>query len=427
MGSGRISNSLRPRLRPLEISPYGPEKDLLFALSDPEGFGDTVLAPYGALLLGALMDGQNTLARIQAAYRDQTGIAVPLVEVQQLVAQLDQARLLEGERYESYRRRQIEEYVNSPVRPAVHAGQAYSDDPDELCQELAGYFTCENGPGEVDLNAKPGSRPLRGVISPHIDPHRGGPLFAWAYKKLAEESDADLFVIFGTAHSPMQEWFCVSPKDFDTPLGVVQSDGRFIYRLAEHLGSSLAGQQIDLFKDELAQRREHSIEFQVTLLQYVLGGRRQFRIVPVLTNSFQELMADKEHPDDSPEVEAFIAAMRTAVAEYPGRVCFISGADLAHVGQRYGDEWLLSDQRLSAQSADDCKLLEATCRCDPAAAFKHVADQDDRGRICGLSPIYTMLRVAEPLEGELLRYDQAVEPDGTSCVSFAAVAFYDQS
>ena len=36
-----------------------------------------------------------------------------------------------------------------------------------------------------------------------------------------------------------------------------------------------------------------------------------------------------------------------------------------------------------------------------------------------------MLRVTQPKRGELLRYDQAVELDGTSCVSFASLAFYD--
>jgi hypothetical protein len=30
----------------------------------------------------------------------------------------------------------------------------------------------------------------------------------------------------------------------------------------------------------------------------------------------------------------------------------------------------------------------------------------------------------EPSHGELLKYDQAVELDGTSCVSFGSVAFY---
>ncbi len=46
----------------------------------------------------------------------------------------------------------------------------------------------------------------------------------------------------------------------------------------------------DLFDDELTHRTEHSIEFQVVFLQYLLGGRRDFTIVPILVGSFHDLM-----------------------------------------------------------------------------------------------------------------------------------------
>jgi hypothetical protein len=36
-----------------------------------------------------------------------------------------------------------------------------------------------------------------------------------------------------------------------------------------------------------------------------------------------------------------------------------------------------------------------------------------------------MLEAMRPGRGELLKYDQAIAPDGTSCVSFASVAFYE--
>ena len=415
---------LRPQLRPLNILPFGQGQELLFVFHDPEGFGGTIVAPYQDLILVALMDGTRTLAEIQAAFRDKMGIEVARTELERIVAQLDGAYLLAGERFEEYRREQAERYLSNPLRPAAHAGGAYADDPNELREELAGYFTAEGGPGAVDPNAVPDGRQLCGIVSPHIDPHRGGPGFAWAYKKLVEKSDADLFVIFGTAHGPMRQMFSVSRKDFDTPLGVLRTDTRFVDRLARHLASSVAGRQVDLFEDELAHRHEHSIEFQVVFLQYLLGRKHPFRVVPVLTGPFQDFLESNTPPDESPEVQAFIAGMRAAAAEHPGRVCFISGADLAHIGRRFGDEKLLDEQRLAEQTADDRKLLEAVCRCDCAGFFRHVAEQDDRGRICGLSPMYTMLQVANPACGELLKYDQAVEPDGTSCVSFASLAFY---
>jgi AmmeMemoRadiSam system protein B len=123
-------------------------------------------------------------------------------------------------------------------------------------------------------------------------------------------------------------------------------------------------------------------------------------------------------------VSAFVSAMQATAGEYTGRICYISGGDLAHIGQRFGDRAFLDAPRLQAQAQDDHELLAAACRADSAAFFDHVAQQQDRYRICGLSPTYMMLEVMRPERGELLRYDQAVELDGTSCVSFASLAFY---
>jgi AmmeMemoRadiSam system protein B len=146
--------------------------------------------------------------------------------------------------------------------------------------------------------------------------------------------------------------------------------------------------------------------------------------VPVLTGSFQEFLAGGAQPDESLEIQTFVAAVRAAAKGHAGSVCYISGADLAHIGQRFGDEWLLDEDRLTERSEDDRKLLELACRCDSAGFYSHVADQRDRSRICGLSPTYTMLEVIGPARGKLLTYGQAVEPNGTSCVSFASVAYY---
>jgi AmmeMemoRadiSam system protein B len=419
-----MAGVVRPILRALEVIPIGTEKDLAFALRDPDGFGETVVVPYAAAILATLMNGQRTLAEIQVAFKRQIGAQVALTDLQRLVADLEEAYLLDSPRFAAYRQKQIDDYLRSPVRPAAHAGSSYANDPAVLRAELDALFTAKGGPGPIDPAAQPDGRQLCAAVSPHIDLHRGGVTFAWAYRRIVEQSEADLFVIFGTAHGPMRQLFSVCRKDFDTPLGVVQTDQGFIDRLSKHLDSSLAGQQIDLFEDQLAHRHEHSIEFQAMFLQYVLGGKRDFRIVPILVGSFQPFMEESSEPDDSPEFISLVAALRSAAQEHSGRVCYISGADLAHIGIRFGDEEPLDEARLTEQSADDRQLLEAVCRGDAAALFRHVADNGDRNRICGLAPTYTLLQVVEPARGELLRYDQAVEPDGSSCVSFASVALY---
>jgi AmmeMemoRadiSam system protein B len=116
--------------------------------------------------------------------------------------------------------------------------------------------------------------------------------------------------------------------------------------------------------------------------------------------------------------------MKKTVKTHAGRVCFISSGDLAHIGQRFGDREFLNTDRLKRQAADDKQLLAAACQADAEGFFQHISRQQDANRICGLAPTYTMLEVMQPGRGELLKYDQAVELDGTSCVSFGSVAFY---
>ncbi|MGA2032349.1 MAG: AmmeMemoRadiSam system protein B [Thermoguttaceae bacterium] len=413
----------RPRLRLLDVLPVGPEKDDLVALRDPEGFGRTTVLPRGAAIVALLMDGRRTLRQIQAEFRTKTGVTVGSNDIHTIVGRLDEAHLLDGERFQEHRRQQVENYLRSPIRPAWHAGGAYAADPAELAAELAALLACDGAPGPIRPPAH-GQAALRGVLSPHIDPQRGGAAFAWAYQTIAARSDADLFVIFGTAHQEMDQLFSVSRKDFQTPLGVVPTAQRFIDHLAADLVASAAGRQVNLFDDELAHRAEHSIEFQVLFLQHVLAGKRKFSIVPVLAGSLHDFLTDGAAPVDAPEGRAFCAAVRAAAAGHRGKVCYISGADLAHIGPRFGDDKLLDQRRLAAQSADDHQLLELACRGDGAAFFRHVARQDDCNRICGLAPTFTMLEVLGSARGELLSYGQAVEPDQTACVSFAAAAFY---
>jgi AmmeMemoRadiSam system protein B len=415
----------QPRLRKIESFPISqPTGEVVFALRDPEGLGGSVVIPYAAAVLASLMDGTRTLAEIQQDFGRQFGEPVALADLQQLIRDLDDRLLLDNDRFRARWKAEIEHFLNSPTRPAAHAGEAYPAEPEALRAHVAALFADPRGPGEPQRGEPPQATGLVGLLCPHIDLNRGGPAFAWAYKRLVEESDADVFVIFGTAHNPMRHLFTVTRKHFETPLGTVETDKQIAARLTANLAATPGGRELNLAADELAHRHEHSIEFQAVFLQCLLGERRKFKILPVLVGSFHELVASGRSPAESPEVQAFVAAMRKTADAYPGRICYLSSGDLAHIGQRYGDRGFLDAKRLTRQAADDRRLLAAACQADAQAWFRHVAGEQDQSRVCGLSPTYTLLEVARPARGELLRYDQAVELDGTSCVSFASVAFY---
>jgi AmmeMemoRadiSam system protein B len=119
---------------------------------------------------------------------------------------------------------------------------------------------------------------------------------------------------------------------------------------------------------------------------------------------------------------AFVDTLRAILAERKERVAVIVSADLAHLGQRFGDRELINQAGLSEQSQADGRLLQAICRGDAEAVFSEVAAQQDHHRISGLAPIYVALRFMAPVRGEVLKYAQAIDGDGTSSVSFASVA-----
>ena len=144
---------------------------------------------------------------------------------------------------------------------------------------MDGFFAPPDGPGPI--NGAATGQPVRGLIAPHIDFHRGGPAYAWAYRDLAERGDADVFVVFGTCHAGMADPFALTRKPFETPLGPVPVERDFVDALAARAGQ-------DCFASELAHRNEHSVEFQAVFLRYLYAGRREVTVVPILASFVHE-------------------------------------------------------------------------------------------------------------------------------------------
>jgi len=405
----------RPKLRPLapRYVDHGGRTHVSF--DDPMGVAaEDVRVPVD-LYLHAIrrFDGETPVREIQGRVLRETGQWLGAETLGEVIAELDRARILDGPEFAAYRAA----YRAERVRPAALAGRAYAGTERALRAQLGRFFADDRGAGEPDEAepAGPDAR-LRGILSPHIDFYRGGPTYTWAYRALVERSAADTFVILGVAHQPCENRFVLTHKDFETPLGLARTDRAFVDRLAALAGSHL-------FEDELAHRGEHSIEFQVIFLQYLLGARRDFSIVPILVGSFHDLMERGIDPIRAPEVRRFIEALRAAETAGGGRVAYIGGIDLGHVGPEFGDPKRLDDATLEGLRRFDSGMLDHAAAVDPASWFTTAARVNNRWRICGLAATYTMLHAMGPARGTLLRYDQAVNPERTCCVSFASVAF----
>jgi AmmeMemoRadiSam system protein B len=408
----------RPKLRPLGGRTLEHQGQTYVQFDDSLGVATPgILVPIELFqYVVRRFDGQTSLADVQAAVLRETGHLLTSAELRTMIAQLDGAMILEGPTFEAY----VANYRQQHTRPPAHAGRSYAGTERALRAQLGHFFADPAGSGHPEANGHhkgttaPGR--LRGILSPHIDFHRGGTTYTWSYKELVDQSDAEVFVILGVAHQYCRHRFSLTRKDFETPLGLARTDRTYVDRLA-----ALAGEH--LFEDELAHRTEHSVEFQVVFLQYLLGGRRDFSIVPILVGSFHDLMETGLDPIAEVEVRRFVDALKAAEAASGKPVAYIGGIDLAHVGREFGDPDLLDEPTLDQVRRFDSAMLDRAAAADPAGWFGTAADVANRWRVCGLAATYTMLHAMGPARGRLLKYDQAVNPERTCCVSFASVAF----
>ena len=110
--------------------------------------------------------------------------------------------------------------------------------------------------------------------------------------------------------------------------------------------------------------------------------------------------------------------------ESPGSLCVIAGADLAHVGRRFGDATGPTESSLNEISLEDRYFLKLVEEGDAEGVFQSIAADNDRRRVCGYPPIYMTLRCIGQTEGKLLQYRQWSDLDAGAAVTYAALALY---
>jgi AmmeMemoRadiSam system protein B len=407
-----------PQLRPVEAFPVVHRGRQMVALRDPSNLVEqTIFVTPEMYLILAHFDGHHSLRDIQVAVARRTGQILMTNDLQQLIWQLDEHLFLESERFAAFHRQVEEEFRALPARPAKHAGTAYDGEPEALRERLEGFLAAARLERNLRRTDRPRAwPPLRGLIAPHIDLHRGGRCFGHAFSLLQETTDADRFVLLGQQHAGEGAMYTATTKDFATPLGLVRTDRDFVAALVRRYDG-------DLFAEELQHRSEHSVEFLVVFLQHLFGAERPFQIVPLLCGSVHELFDTDTLPHELPAVQSFLAALVETMAESGRKVCLIAGADLSHVGPRFGTSEPLTSGYLQWVEAEDRRLLERTAEMDPLGFYQHLQKDRNRRNVCSAVPIYTLLSAVDAERGELLKYDQAVDQETQSAVTFCSMAF----
>ena len=392
----------RPRLVPLEPKAIDLEDgSRAVELRDPYGALDGLaLVTPAAYWVLAHFDGCRTLGEVHRVL-ELAGLAVRLADVERVAEQALAAGLVHGPAYDAARAAAVAEFRARP-RPPACAGGAYPADEGELREMLASFYASPEGPGARDPRSSAG-RGVGLLVAPHIDFRRGGATYAHAYAAL-EGCEADLYLVFGTAHASPPRLFTLTRQDYDTPLGPVATDRAVVDAVTGELGEE------EVFGDELVHKAEHSCEFQMVWLRWVLGDR-PFKAVPVLCSSISHLK------EPAKATSRFLEALARATAGR--RFCCVAGADLAHVGPMYGDPCPPTAQGLAALGVEDRRTLAFLATADAPGFHRDGSADDARRRLCGVAPIFAAMR-ASGRGARLLHYDQWT--DGVDMVSFAAAA-----
>lgn len=445
----------RPAMRNLTLSPYlppdqmpaegenAPKQPQNFLLEDPEGYAPPLVLPIPLAILISLMDGKRTLKQILAEFTETTHEPFEMEDLKAIVEHFDTLHYLDSPKFAAFLRNEMNAYAREKDRPAAMAGGAYPKEPKELRKALARALEIPQKISRADDPEKdfdslfPES--IGAAVTTHIDLNRGSASYGWTFNAIAKHSDADVFVIFGTSHNPMREKFAFSSKSFNTPLGILPVDLEFeqraVRRFAEKyaaLGNPDSREAVDLFGDDFVHRDEHSIEFQSIFLRHLSETQsRPIRIVPILVNSFVPFFAarDVDYPDENDVVRLFLETLCELIgadeATGKGRFFLMASSDFAHVGPVYDSPKPVDAARQDQIRETDTEILETILKTDSKAFWQSILKTFNENKICGVAPIYCTLRLLELLGrangGQLLSYEQTVDEETRSCVSFASI------
>jgi len=404
-----------PKLRQINALPVKVSGKNLICLQDPFKYSKKALfIPEPAFFIISLFDGHHSIRDIQTEYMRRYGELLYSEHIEKMIKELDSHLFLDNKRFEDFKIGLEDEFKQTKIRKAHNVGFAYNQDPKKLKEEIENYLnSSQKSSKSFDISEE---KQIKGMIAPHIDYRRGGQCYGTLYREINDRIDAELFLIFGTAHLPTKTLFILTRKSFETPLGIMETDCDFIDKLEKNYSGNL-------YEDEFVHKTEHSIEFQVVFLQHLFNQKKKIKMVPILIGSFLQRELRNGNPSSLKEFSDFIEAIKSTIFQNNKKEFTIAAADLSHVGPQFGDPYPVTPLILQELKSEDLRMLNYLKDIKLDEFSKDIYKNNEKRHICGYSCIYTMLSTIDATEGHLLQYEQTTDPNTHSTVTFAAMLF----
>ncbi len=353
-----------------------------------------------------LLNGSNTIRDLQTELmRRQGGVLIGTEEIKGLITHLDESFLIDSVRFREARDRIITDFALKKVRPCTHCGRSYPNNPSDLENWL--NETMASQPAVSEPQGK-----VKALVAPHIDLSVGYKVYSSAYKMLRFAKPQQI-VVLGTGHQIVNDLFCLTEKDFDTPLGVVKNEKELVKELHQAGRDIVAG-------GDFAHRAEHSIEFQTLFFRHLLGN--VFSIIPILCGSLQTSLPEYSRKAYLDKAGPFLSKLKQIVEDPKNNTILVAGVDFSHIGLKFGHEMPAANLKQQAE-AHDKNLLEHLSKFNADGFWEESREIKDQYNVCGFSALACLLEVLPPCKGEILDYELWNEDATRSAVSYAAVVF----
>ncbi len=439
------AHTQKPVLRPVRGFPAQFQNQQVLGLADARQISDKVVftSPAAQFVL-PLMDGSRSLDEIVTAVG--RGLSRPILE--QLVAQLDDAGLLFGPRFDALLAKMRSDFDSAPnLPPASTAAFADALAQDTVGKESEGAKATDEQKAEIgpkrlreifdqwiDAALKNAEKPSfdelpKAIVAPHLDYPRGWLNYASVYGRLRVVDRPDRVIILGANHFGMATGVCGCDKGYETPLGLCEADKDFIKTLREKLG---AEQSEKLFQNRYDHEREHSIELHIPWLQHCLGQDEAGNFCKVFGVLIHDPTVNNGESYDGKglALDPFIDALKATIAAMPGKTLVVSSADLSHVGPAFGDQQpLAGDEEAPTEFRNkvfqhDKEMLDLVVNIKPDELIAAMSWQQNPTRWCSIGNLVATLKVTQPTSVGLLNYSAAMDEQGHTMVSNAGLVMF---
>ncbi|MCK4605213.1 MAG: AmmeMemoRadiSam system protein B [Deltaproteobacteria bacterium] len=394
--------------RDLQFIPVQQEGHQLIFIQDHLGLaqeGRPISLPLYRVMV--LLDGTNTISDLQMELmRQKGGTLVGKDEVKDLIALLDESFLLDSERFKKARDQIVADFASKKIRACSHCGRAYPDNPTELNRML----------DEILASQPPVPEPegkIVALIAPHIDLSVGYRVYSSAYQMLNHMAPSRI-VLLGVGHNMVEDFFCLTEKDFETPQGIVKNEPSAIRRLRDTGGDIISA-------SDFAHRSEHSIEFQTIFLHHLLAGK-DFTIIPILCGFCQSNLNEYSRSAYLEKAGPFLQELKQMIMEPGKETLVVAGVDFSHTGPKFGHE-MPARSLESRSTAHDKNLLKHLSQLDAELFWEESRSVRDQYNVCGFSALACLLEVLPRCRGNILNYQIWHDEATKSAVSFSSVVF----